>query len=109
VNERHGLGAIAHRDAKSNNFAINSVQSGVTRAGGRVAGAPLRRSTEVAMRDQSILLKRLVNLDVFALDEVLVLAAAHTCPWHTEMREFAHSDHGFFSKNIRDFLVGSPV
>ena len=109
VNERHRFGAIANGNAESYDLAVNSIERGVAGTRGRIAGAPLGRTAEVAVRDQSILLKRFVDLDVLALDEVLVLAAAHACPWHTEMCEFAHGNHGFFSKNICDFLIGSPV
>ncbi len=109
VDQGYSLGAVANGYAQTHHLAVDGIQRRMPGAGRRIARAPLRRAAEIALADEAVVLQRLVDLDFLALDEILVLAAAHTGPRNTEMCEFANRDRCFVSKYVGDFLVGAPV
>ena len=75
VNQRNGFGPITNRDTEAHDLAVDGIQRGVPGACGRVTRAPLGRTAEIALPDQSVVLERLVDIDFFTLDEIVVLAA----------------------------------
>ena len=109
MNQANSLRAVAHRDAETHNLTIDCIQRGVPRPGGGIACSPFSCPTEIALPDQPVFLKGLVDFDVFALDEVVVLPAFHAAPWHSVMSELSHRDGRFVGENIGDFLIGAPI
>ncbi len=105
----HRLDAVAHGDAESYHLAVDGVQSRVACTGCRVTGAPLCGAAEIAMRDEAVVFECLVDFDGFAFNEVLILAASHTRPRHTVVRQLTHGDRRFLGEYPGHLLVGAPV
>jgi len=109
VDQRQRLGPLQHRDARCDRLVAHREQHGVARAVGRITGAPLLGAAEVPLGNQAVGLVLLGQRHLLAVDDHLVVAAAHAAPGHSPRGQLAHCLGRGVDEHAHDLLVGAPV
>ncbi len=109
VDQRDRLGALVHRDLRTDRLVAHRLQHRVAGAVRDVARAPLLGAAEVALRNQAVGLGALGDRHRLAVDDDGAVALAHAAPRHAPRRELADRLGRRVDEHPDDLLVRAPV